>query len=71
MNAVPQNGGFYEKSDRNLTVTKLKCMYKKYITYEKLKINSSSEKHKTIYHNGSYLLLFGKRQLLSFETLCE
>ena len=45
----------YEQSDCNLTVTKLKCMYNKYITHEKLQANSRSGKNKTIYLNGSYL----------------
>ena len=31
------------------------------------KITSSSETHKTANHDGSYLLLFGKRQLQSLE----
>ena len=33
----------------------------------KIKAISSSGILKTIYHNGSYLLLFGKRKLQSFE----
>ena len=33
----------------------------------KLKTGSSSEMLKTVYHNGSCLLLFGKRKLESFE----
>ena len=33
----------------------------------KMKTTSSSGILKTMYHNGSYLLLFGKRKLQSFE----
>ena len=33
----------------------------------KVKTTSSSGILKTIYHNWSYLLLFGKRKLISFE----
>ena len=43
----------YQKLEHNLTITKLKCMQKKYANYEKIKINSSSGIHKTINHNGS------------------
>ena len=32
-----------------------------------MKITSSSGILKTVYHNGSYLLLFEKRELPSFE----
>ena len=34
---------------------------------KKIKITGNSGIYKTIYHNGSYLLLFGKKKLLSFE----
>ena len=34
---------------------------------QKIKTTSSSRILKTIYHNGSYLLLFGKRKVQSFE----
>ena len=34
---------------------------------KKIKITGNSEIYKTIYHNGSYLLLFGKKKLLGFE----
>ena len=41
-------------------------------TMKKIKITSSSEISRTIYnHNGSYLLLFGKRILQNFEISCE
>ena len=33
----------------------------------KIKTTSSSGVLKTMHHNGSYLLLFGKRNLQSFE----
>ena len=33
----------------------------------KMKATRSSRILKTIYHNGSYLFLFGKRKLQSFE----
>ena len=46
-------------------------MWNKYITYEKLKMTTSSGMYKTVYHNGSYLLLFGDRKLLSFEISCD
>ena len=32
-----------------------------------MKITSSSGIYKTVHHNGSYVLLFGKKKLLSFE----
>ena len=34
----------------------------------KMKTTSSSGILKTLYHNGNYLLLFGKRELQSFEV---
>ena len=43
------------KSNHNLTG--------KYLNNEKTKVTSSSAIFKTIYHNGSNLLLFGKRKL--------
>ena len=46
-------------------------MSNKYITNEKLKITGSSGVYKTVYYNGSYLLLFGDRKLLSFEISCD
>ena len=36
-----------------------------------LEVTSSSGTCKTIYHNGSCLMLFGKQKLQSFEILCE
>ena len=39
--------------------------------YEKIKVNSSSGISKTLYHNGSYLLLLGKKILQIFEISCE
>ena len=36
-----------------------------------MKVTSSSGIFKTVYHNGSYLLLFGERNSQSFETPCE
>ena len=37
----------------------------------KMKASSTSEILKTICHNGSYLLLFAKRELKSFEISKE
>ena len=37
----------------------------------KMETTTSSGILKTIYHNSSYLLLFGKRKLQSFEILLE
>ena len=48
---------------------KSKCLWTKLPSDEKLKITSSSQTHKTIYHNSGYLLLFGRRKLLSFDIL--
>ena len=57
--------------DHNLTVLKLKCIWNKYANYEKMKVTSSFGILKTKYHNGSYLLLFGKGKFLqSFEISC-
>ena len=39
--------------------------------YDKIKVNSSSGRSKTIYYNGSYLFLFEKGILQSFEISCE
>ena len=36
-----------------------------------MKITSTSGIFKTIYINGSYLFLFGKRKLQSLEVSCE
>ena len=47
----------------NPNVIKLKCIWNKYITYGKLKIISTSEIYKAIYHDGSCALLFEKRNL--------
>ena len=44
-----------------------KCVYK----WEKIKISTSSGMHDTIYHNITYLLLFGKRKLQSLEISWE
>ena len=52
------------------TVTKSECIQSKYTDYEKLKINNSSRISKTIYHNGSYLMLFGKKILQSLSVWC-
>ena len=41
------------------------------MTHEKLKINKISGVYKTIYYNGSYLFLFGKRKSQSFEISWE
>ena len=44
-------------------------MYKeqdKYTHYKKVKVTSSSEIFKTIYLNGSYLLLLGKKRSQNF-----
>ena len=42
-----------------------------YTCNEKMKINSGFGIYTTIYHNGSYLLLFGNKQWQSFETSYE
>ena len=43
----------------------------KYVNYEKIKVTSSFGIFKVICHNGSYLLLLGKRKLQSFEISCK
>ena len=43
----------------------------KYLNYKKLKTTCSSQALEAIYHNGGYLLLLGKRKLLSFEISCD
>ena len=58
----------YQKSDHHLILTKLKYLRN---MYTNLEVTSSSGICKTIYHNGSCLMLFGKRKLQSFEILCE
>ena len=63
--------GPYEKSDNNLTLTKLKCITNKYTSNEKIEKANSSGIYKTRYHNDSYSLLFGKEQLQNFEISCE
>ena len=50
-----------------LTVTKLHCIWNKNLTYEKFKITSTYEVHKTMCHDGGYFLLFVKTKLTSFE----
>ena len=57
----------FQKFGHNLTVIKFIYIWRKYITYKKLKITSNSEIYRTIYHNGS---LFGKK-LLIFKIACE
>ena len=59
------------RSDHNLTVTKSKCEWDRYTSYEKIKLTSSSTIFKTVYHNVSYLMLFGKRKSQNFEILGE
>ena len=49
-------------------VTKLKCISDEYIT---LKITTISGIYKSMYRSGSYLLLFEKGKLLSFEISYE
>ena len=46
-------------------------MHTRQVNYEKVKISSTSGMHKTIYHNGSHLLLFGKKKLQRLEISCE
>ena len=50
-------------------MTKSKCILDKYTNYKGMKIINSSGifNNKTICHNSSYFLLFGKRELQSFE----
>ena len=50
----------------NLALTKLKCIMNNHVNNEIMKITSNSGICKTIYHNDSYLLLFGTRKLQSF-----
>ena len=45
-------------------------MWRKYANSEK-KMNNSFGISKAIYHDGSYLLLFGERILQSFGVYCE
>ena len=46
-------------------------VWSKYTNNQIMKITGSSSIHKTIYHNGCYLLLFRRRQQESFEFSCE
>ena len=48
----------YYKSDYNINVTKLKCIWSKYTNYGKRKMNSSSGISKTIYHSGGFYTWF-------------
>ena len=50
-----------------LTVIELKYIWNKHPNYEKTTYFYCNYKFKTIYSNGCYLLLFGKRKLESFE----
>ena len=43
----------------------------KHTNYEKMKVTCISGIFKTIYHNGTYLLLLGQRKLQSFGISCE
>ena len=43
----------------------------KYMNNAAMKITNSSEMFGTIYNNGSYLVLFGKRQWQSFKISYE
>ena len=45
-----------------LKVTKSKCVWSKYINNETMQITNRSGIYTTIYHNGSYFRLFGKKQ---------
>lgn len=47
-----------QKFDHNLTVIKFIYIWRKYLTYKKLKITSNSGIYGTVYDNGS---LFGKK----------
>ena len=50
---------FYQKPVHYLTVTKIKCIWGKYIYIEAIQITSSSGIYKTnIYHKDCYLQLF-------------
>ena len=56
---VTSKCSFYQKALHYLTLTKLNCIWDKYICIEAIQIISSSGIHKTdIYHNGCYLQLF-------------
>ena len=46
-------------------------VWSKYTNNQTMKITGSSSIHKTICHNGCYLLLFRRRQQESFEFSCE
>ena len=46
----------YYKSDHNLTVTDLKCIWNKYANNETIVLTSSSVTYTAIYNNGSYLM---------------
>ena len=48
-------------------MAKLKCTINQYLNNKIMKITSSSEISKTIYHNGRYLLLFGTKNLPCLE----
>ena len=50
------------------TVTNLKCIGNKYTNYEGIKKTSISRIFKTMNHNGSYWLLFGKKKLHNFDV---
>ena len=57
--------------DHDSTVTELKYIWNIYVNYEKLKKTGSLEIYKTVCHNGSYVLLFGKGNLLNFKILYQ
>ena len=48
--------------DQYLTGTKSKCMWKKYVNNEIMRVTNSSGIYKAIYQSGSCLCLFEKRK---------
>ena len=56
------------KYDHNLTVTELKCIWNKCKNNKTMKTTMHYEIYKIIYHNGSYLLLSGKKRWQNFKN---
>ena len=57
---------------KRLIVTKSKCIRNNYTNYKKMNVTSGSGIFETIHANNcNYLLLFGKRELMSFEISRE
>ena len=52
-------------------VTELRCMWNKYANIETMKLISSSVIYLTISKNGSYSLLFVKKQWQSLQISCK